>query len=65
MTIEDISSPFHENSEDAWRPSIREDAILSRREALSCCIEGIRQLMKPEEFSEIVSKILKPPQEEK
>jgi hypothetical protein len=66
-----IMSPFHPRdssvvtiSAELWEPSFREDAVLERREALLCCIEGIRQLMKPEEFGEIVREILKPPQEE-
>jgi hypothetical protein len=61
-----IMSPFHPRDDTAqqWEPSFREDAILDRREALLCCIEGIRQVMKPEEFGEVVREILKPPQEE-
>jgi hypothetical protein len=61
-----IMSPFHPRDDAAyqWEPSFREDAVLERYQALLCCIEGIRQLMYPHEFGDVVREILKPPQEE-
>jgi hypothetical protein len=61
----DLMSPFHASLEnpERWEPTFREDVNLSRREALESCIEGVRQLMKPEEFDQVMTELKLPPQE--
>jgi hypothetical protein len=52
-------NPFYEADNDVWQPAIREDAKLTRDEAIDCCIEGIRQMARPEELAAIIAEIQK------